>query len=166
MLITLLNRTEAKMRLLLFTTCLTVFVSLGLLTGCSVSYSFGKSSDAISASLDSISASSGSISDSSSKDDKAAKVAAKMFIEDVAAATVNFISNQDNSELFQQAISSIAKNHGIVDWEQERITYIAMGRGLKQAGVDEQTISNFPYFRIVANSSFYSYVLAGYHQSS
>ena len=148
------------MRLPLFVTIPVLFASISLLTGCSISYSLGKSSDSISASSDSISTSSGN------DDDKVADVAANMYIEDVAVATVRFVSNQENSEIFQQAISNIARNHGIVDWEREDSTYLAMGKGLKSAGVDEQTISDFPYFRIVARGAFYSLVLAGYHQSS
>jgi len=148
------------MRFSLLAIILVLFASISLLAGCSISYSLGKSSDSISASLDSISDS------SDSSDNDAADETANMYIEDVAVATVRFVSNKEESGLFQQAISNIAWNHGIVDWEQEEITYVAMGKGLKQAGVDEHTISDFPYFRIVASSAYYLQVLAGYHQSS
>ncbi len=148
------------MRFPLFTIMLVVFASISLLTSCSVSYSLGKSSDSISASLDSISTSSGN------GDETAADVAANRYFEDVAVATERFVSKRENSRQFQQAISDIARNHGIVDWEREGSTYVAMGKGLRRAGVGEQMISAFPYFRIVANGTFYSLVLAGYHQSS
>ncbi len=148
------------MRFPLLAIILVFFTSISLLAGCSISYSLGKSSDSISASLDSISDS------SDSSDNDASDETASMYIEDVVVATVHFVSSMKDSELFQQAISDIAWNHGIVDWEQEDITYVAMGQGLKQAGVDEHTISDFPYFRIVASGAFYSQVLAGYRQSS
>lgn len=130
-----------------------------LLAGCSISYSTGKSSDSISTSLDSISSS------STSGGDTAAAPAASSYAEDVAAATVLHASSQKNSEQFLQTISNIARSHGIVDWEQEMGTYVAMGKGLKRAGVDEQQIAELPYFRTLVDSADYTRLLQGYHQS-
>lgn len=132
-----------------------------LLSGCSVSYSLGKSSDSISASSDSISASS-----DSSGDDDAADVAANRYMDDVVAATVSFVSDQAGSDAFQKTITGIALNHGIVDWEQEDMTYKAMGQGLKRAGVDVHTIAEYPFFRVLTNRAAYSLVLTGYHHPS
>ena len=136
-----------------------LLVATSLLAGCSISYSTGKSSDSISTSFDSISGS------STSGGDTAVAPAASAYAEDVAAATVLHASSQKNSEQFLQTISNIARSHGIVDWEQERGTYSAMGKGLKRAGVDEQKITELPYFRTLAGSAAYSRLLQGYHQS-
>lgn len=147
------------MRISTFFAMMALFVVTSLLAGCSVSYSTGKSSDSISTSLDSISGSSGSSGDS------AAGLAASAFAEDVEAATVLYASSLENSEQFQQIISNIARSHGIVDWEQQRGTYAAMGKGLKRAGVDEPKIVELPYFRTLAGSADFERLLQSYHQS-
>jgi len=147
------------MRILTLTTMLVFFVATSLLTGCSISYSTGKSSDSISASFDSISGSSGSGGDT------AAAPAATVYAEDVAAATALYVSSQKNSEQFLQTISNIARSHGIVDWEREGMTYAAMGKGLKRSGIAEQQIAELPYFRTLAGSADFERLLTGYHQS-
>ncbi len=147
------------MRISLITAMFLLFSVLSLLSGCSISYSSGKSSDSISASSDSISDSSGS------GDDEEAESTANAYGEDIAAATKRYALYQTESAQFMQTISNIAQNHGIVDWEQEKLTYTAMGRGLKQAGINEQIIGELTYFSSLAGSDDYSLVLAGYHQS-
>lgn len=147
------------MRISLMTAMFFIFVAYSLLSGCSISYSGGKSSDSISASSDSISDSSGS------DDDETAESTAKDYEEDIAAATKHYVLYQPEREQFMQTISNIARNHGIVDWEKEKLTYMAMGRGLKQAGIIEQNIGDLAYFNSLAGSDDYSLVLAGYHQS-
>lgn len=148
------------MRISLITAMFLLFAVFSLLSGCSISYSSGKSSDSISASSDSISDSSGS-----GDDDEEAESTANVYGEDIAAATKRYALYQTESEQFMQTISNIAQNHGIVDWEQEKLTYTAMGRGLKQAGINEQIIGELTYFSSLAGSDDYSLVLAGYHQS-
>jgi len=128
-----------------------------MLAGCSISYSSGKSSDSISGSFDSISGS----FDSSSGGTTAAP-AATAYAEDVAAATVLYTASPDNTGYFQQIISTIARSHGIVDWEQEKITYTAMGKGLKQAGISESQIAELPYFHGLGHKSAFKGVLSGY----
>lgn len=147
------------MRMPLITAMFLLFAAFSLLSGCSISYSSGKSSDSISASSDSISDS------SSSDDDEEAASTANAYGEDIAAATKHYALYQAEREQFMQTISSIARNHGIADWEQKKLTYTAMGRGLKQAGINEQVIGELAYFSSLAGSDDYSLVLAGYHQS-
>ena len=147
------------MRISTLASLLVLFTAISLLAGCSISYSTGKSSDAISASSDSISNS------SDSDDDKTAASTASTYVEDVATATVRYASNQKAREQFLQTISNIARSHGIVDWEREKITYTAMGKGLKRAGINKQGIATLGYFRTLADKSDYSLVLKGYHQS-
>ena len=147
------------MRISTVTAVLLILSVPALLSGCSISYSSGKSSDSISASSDSISDSSGGGGES------AAASAANNYAEDVTAATADYASNQRGVERFLQIISSIARTHGVVDWERDQLTYTAMGRGLKQAGVDEQGIPTLAYFHALPNRSDYLLVLKGYHQS-
>ena len=148
------------MRILTITTLLLILSVSVFLSGCSISYSGGKSSDSISASSDSISDSSGG-----GGGESAAASAANNYAEDVTAATVDYASNQRGVERFLQIISGIARTHGVVDWERDQLTYASMGKGLKQAGVDEQAISTLAYFQALPNRANYLLVLEGYRQS-
>jgi hypothetical protein len=140
-------------------TMLNLLVMVSLLTGCSISYSVGKSSDSISASSDSISGS------SNSGGEKAATAALSSYAEDIAAATVLFASGQTNSEQFLQTVTTIGRSHGIINWELEQETYAAMGKGLKRAGIGEKQIANLPYFSTFVGTADYKLVLQGFHQS-
>ena len=150
------------MRISTISVVLLILSVTAFLSGCSISYSGGKSSDSISASLDSISDSSSS---SSGGDDSAAASTANNYAEDVTAATADYASNQSGVERFLQVISNIARTHGVVDWERDQLTYTSMGKGLKQAGVDEQTIATLAYFHGLPNRSDYLLVLESYRQS-
>lgn len=130
-----------------------------LQTGCSISYSLEKSSDSVSASLDSFT----SISTSSSGEEEAkVSATATLYEEDVAAATVLYVSSDKNNDTYRRQITSIAENHGISDWEQESSTFFGMGKGLRRAGVAESSIPSLSYFRSIADSPNYSLVLRGY----
>ena len=130
-----------------------------LQTGCSISYSLEKSSDSVSASLDSIT----SISTSSSGgEEEKVSVTATVYEEDVAAVTVLYVSSEKNNDDYLRQITSIAKKHGISDWEQDSSTFVGMGKGLRRAGVAEASIVSLPYFRSIADGSNYSQVLKGY----
>lgn len=149
---------EEPMRISKTTAIFLMLMVSSFLVGCSISYSTGKSSDSISASSDSISA-------SSDGDDNTAAAAINNYAEDVAAATMHYASSTDESGQFLQTIANIARSHGIVDWEQVKLTFTAMGKGLKQAGVEEETISTLAYFDTLPKRADYLLVLKGYRQS-
>lgn len=134
-----------------------------LQAGCSISYSLEKSSDSVSTSLDSLTSIT-SISTSSSGGSEEAQVGAtgSIYEEDVAAVTVLYVGREKSNGEYQRSIAAIAKSHGISDWEQDESTFLAMGRGLRRAGVREDSITNLPFFSSIANSSQYSRVISGY----
>ncbi len=142
------------------------FIYIGLLcgfvmmqTGCSISYSLEKSSDSVSTSLDSIT----SISTSSSGgEEEKINETGTLYEEDVAAVTVLYVSREKTTDEYQRQVAGIAKNHGISDWEQEKTTFLGMGKGLRRAGVAEDSIANLPYFRSIADTAHYSQVVEGY----
>ncbi len=130
-----------------------------LQAGCSISYSLEKSSDSVSASLDSIT----SISTSSSGgEEEKINATGTLYEEDIAAVTVLYVSREKTTDEYQRQVAGIAKNHGISDWEQEETTFLGMGKGLRRAGIVEDSITNLPYFRSIADSSHYSRVIEGY----
>jgi len=142
------------------------YIYLGLLcslyllqAGCSISYSLEQSSDSVSASLESLTSPSTS---SSGGEEAQVSDTAGVYEEDVAAATVLYVSGKKNNDIYQRQITSIAQNHGISDWEQENSTFVAMGKGLRRAGVAESSILDLPYFSSLAHGPNYSQVLKGY----
>ena len=148
------------MRLLNNILVVILFCSMAAMqSSCSISYSLEKSSDSVSTSFDSLT----SISTSSSGGEES-KVTetATVYEEDVAAVTVLYASREKNNEEYQRQISRIARNHGIGDWEQETATFLAMGMGLRRAGVDKDAIAAMPYFSSLAGSARFDQVMKGY----
>ncbi|MCK5682008.1 putative lipoprotein [bacterium] len=131
---------------------LLVFLSLSLVTGCSISYSSGKSSD---------SSTSSSTSSAGSDSSKKAGTEVTNYMEDVSAMTVLCLSQKHDSAEFQRHITEIAINHSITDWEKENSTFIAMGKGLNRAGVNSEEITSLPYFKTLSQSPKYSLLLEG-----
>ena len=130
------------------------------LTGCSISYSTGKSSDTVSVFLDSISTSSSSVAGGENF-----ALLLKTYTDDIAAATRLFVRQQESSRQYLEEIAIIAGNHGITDWQQQTHTYQAMGKGLFQAGINETAIADLPYFKSLTGTAAYALLLQGYHQS-
>ncbi len=139
-----------------------LFSLLTLQTGCSVSYSLEQSSDSVSTSLDSLTSITSISTSSSGGEGENVSVTAKIYEEDVAAATVLYVSGEKNKGMFQRQVTSIARNHGISDWEREASTFVGMGMGLRRAGVAEDSIVDLPYFHSVADGLNYAGIIKGY----
>ncbi len=108
---------------------LTAFSITILLYGCSFSDSSQASSDSISSIVS-------SPSNSSNKEAK--------YQEDVLDYTHAYVkSSEADFPSFQKGLADIAATHGIVDWEQDPNTYIAIGRGLKKAKVEGVTYETY-----------------------
>ena len=110
----------------------------------SVSSASSDSSESISNSLDHAFKSS---SKSLTKDDP--------YVNDIADLTyayVSFASLQDDYESFQNRISEIATRHGIISWENNAKTYIAIGKGLKKAKLTGGRYETFKY--LLAKSDY------------
>ncbi len=123
-----------------------------LMAGCSFSYSSGKSSD----SSKSSSASSGS---SDNKSEKAA------YIRDITNLTVAAVKENHPAETYLREIGRIAKSHGITDWEREKSTFTAIGKGLKAAVISDEDLPDSTILNIIAGSrkTARNYVIEGYN---
>jgi len=115
----------------------TVFFMLSLtLQACSFSYS----SDSLSHSLDGSSDSSSSSTDtlsSAAKSDKQYRLDIQNYTRTYAQ-----YSNADSAS-FQKGLADIASIHGIVDWEENPTTFIAIENGLKQANLSSSSHPTF-----------------------
>lgn len=94
--------------------------------------SFSDSSRSISDSIESSSDSSGSISDSSESNKE------KKYENEVSDYTMAYVKSSKEADYaaYQKGLSDIAAKRGIVNWDQEPKTYIAIGKGLKKAGIE------------------------------
>ncbi|MGZ8097220.1 MAG: putative lipoprotein [Methylosarcina sp.] len=111
--------------------------------GCSFSESSRSVSDSvesISDSVESLSDSAGSIS-KSSKSDKEKKYEDE--ISDYTMAYVKSAGAKTDYNDYLKGLSDIAAKRGIVNWDQESKTYIAIGKGLKKAGIDGITYETY-----------------------
>ena len=105
-------------------------ISLAIfLHGCSFSWSSKKSSKSSKRSSNSVSSIVSSPSNSSKTDEKY-----QQEIQDYTHAYVK--SSEADYASFQKGLTDIADSHGVVDWEQDEITFVAIGRGLKKAGLE------------------------------
>ncbi len=99
-------------------------LSLPLLAaGCSFSDSSRSISDSV-----------GSISESSSSSSQSKKY--ENDVSDYTQAYVKSSHAEANYASFVKGLSDIAAKRGVVNWEEDSKTYIAIGKGLKKAGVE------------------------------
>jgi len=105
-------------------------ISLAIfLHGCSFSYSSDSLSKSSGRSSDSVSSIVSSPSNSSKTTDK--------YQQEIQEYTHAYVKSSDaDYASFQKGLTDIANSHGVVDWEQDSITYVAIGRGLKKAGLE------------------------------
>jgi hypothetical protein len=111
-----------------------------LAAGCSFSHSSGSISDSVESSSDSSSGSSESGQE-------------KKYQNEVADYTMAYVKSshaEADYTSYLKGLSEIASKRGIVNWEQEPKTYIAIGRGLKKAGLEG--VAYETYKKNLANS--------------
>lgn len=108
-----------------------------ILNGCSFSKSSESSSDSSKGILDIASSPFTSSSDSSRSDQE-------KFEGDVADYTAEFVvSSTGTLDTFRAHVGELAEKYGITDWENDRSTYLGIGRGLGKAKLGKPQISAF-----------------------
>jgi hypothetical protein len=107
-----------------------------LASGCSFSHSSESVSDSVESLSDALYSSSDSLGSSSdsSKSDREKKYENE--VADYTTAYVKSSRTDGDYNSYQKGLSDIAAKKGINNWEQEPKTYIAIGKGLKKAGLD------------------------------
>ena len=94
---------------------------LALATGCSISDSSVSISDSI-----------GSSSDSSASSSRGRDVG---YQDDVRDFTAAWVKSGGQVDAFQSEIATLARKHGISDWESSKATWVGVGAGLRRGGV-------------------------------
>ncbi len=134
----------------------------GLGAGCAFFNSSSTSSESlqsISKSLRFVSNLVQSSSESSSGDDGGVAAA---YGRDVRNFTAAFVDSDASRDEFLRNLGRIAEAHGITHWERERETYVAVGAGLRQAGVDRVALRTFQETLAGADPAVVESLLEGY----
>lgn len=118
---------------------LTVLTLIGLsiaISGCSFSYSSESSSASSKGSSDSVSSFVSSPSESSKQGNQ--------YQNDVIDYTYAYVkSSRADYESFQKGLADIAAKQGIINWEENPDTYIAIGKALKKANLTGITYETY-----------------------
>jgi hypothetical protein len=120
-----------------------------LAAGCSIS----KSSESLSKSIS-------SPFESSSKSSPGSKEAA--FRNDVRDLTATQVSGGSNFDSLERGISSLAKKHGITDWEASQTTYEGVGEGLAKAKLNQAQLLAYQEHFAYGDASRVSAMQKGY----
>jgi hypothetical protein len=143
-----------------------VFLALCLIvSGCSFSESsksFSKSSKSISKSASSPSRWSAR---SNKKGENSVNVTSHSYQDEVAALTVLYVKSGGTTQDFQEELSTISRNHGIIDWENNKQTYKAIGIGLKESGISKKSIKTMPFLKTENFINHYTQITSGYYLS-
>ncbi len=93
------------------------------------------------------------------------QTAANSYSDEITALTVLYAKSGGTSKGFQRELSIVSGSYGIVDWENDVLTYESIGMGLKQSGVSDQSIKNLPFLQTDNFIDHYSQILSGYYSS-
>ena len=116
-----------------------VLVAVVLSQGCSFSHSSkssSRSSGSSSRSSASFISSPSSVSSSLTEEE--------YYQEEIADYTTAYLSKEQfDRDTFNRGISEIATENGVTSWEQDEATLIAIGRGLKEAGLPVGVVQTY-----------------------
>jgi hypothetical protein len=106
-------------------------LALMLFAGCSISKSISSPFEWSSDSIASSSSSSGSSSGDRSQE----------YRDDVRDYTAAYVQSGGQFDAFSRGLSNIAGKHGVSNWEADSNTYVAIGEGLRKAGVTQMQLN-------------------------
>ena len=113
-------------------------------SGCKViSASFTSPSDWSRGSSDSSSGSSKGSSRASGSDVDDKGGSSSSYREDIRVTTVAAVENGEPTDEFVRDVGRVAEQHGIADWEAAPDTFVAIGKGLREAGASEAEVDAF-----------------------
>ena len=149
---------------------LSVFLALAIavISGCSISASSGWISDSISS--PSKSSSDSSKSSSGGDDDEAVEPEAPedtaSYEADVSQLAVTYAKNGGEIGAFRTAVSQLAMDRGITNWEVDSKTNQAIGSGVGSAGMQEASFTDFSKQLFGDDLSKQSELRKGYQQTA
>jgi hypothetical protein len=116
------------------------------------------------ASSESSSKSSKSPFDSSSASSESSGADDSEFQLDVKDSTADYAAQGGDVAAFRREVGTIAEHYGVTDWEAHAQTYVAMGRGLKDAGLQPGSAEALGAQIAGADRTRLAWILAGYRE--
>lgn len=90
------------------------------------------------------STSSGSISNMASSPSKSSETSQQGYDREVADYTAEFVkSSNGDMASFRLKLGKFAASRGISNWEEDKTTYVAIGKGLRKAGLGKPQYEAF-----------------------
>jgi hypothetical protein len=86
------------------------------------------------------------------------------FQQDVKDYTADYAAEGGDVTVFRREIGTIAAQYGVTDWEAHAETYVAMGRGLKYAGLRPGSAAALGTEITGDDQTRLAWVLAGYRE--
>lgn len=128
------------------------------LSGCSFSKS-SESSSASSGSASDLASSPFSLVSSSSLNDR------EKYERDVRDYTAEFVqSSGGDIDNFRVRVGKLAEKYSITNWEGDKSTYLAIGKGLRKSGVSESQYESFKTRLVGESAQRTRYIEEGYRQ--
>ncbi len=86
------------------------------------------------------------------------------YMNEVMIFTDSMVHTRVTSDDFMRGIARIAERYGVTNWEFFKETYIAIGKGLKHAGVKEDQIDTLPILEGMTGprATMKQYIMEGY----
>ncbi len=86
------------------------------------------------------------------------------YMNEIGIFTDSMVHTRVSSDDFMRGIARIAERYGVTDWEFYKYTYIAIGQGLKQAGVKKEEIDSLPILDQMTGprTTMKKYIIEGY----
>ena len=135
-----------------------VLVAVVLAQGCSFSHSSkssSRSSGSSSRSSASFISSPSSVSSSLTEEE--------YYQEEIVDYTTAYLSKEQfDRDTFNKGISEIATDNGVTSWEQDDATYIAIGRGLKEANLSDGVYQTYKSSIAGSNQNLMDLIQKGY----
>jgi hypothetical protein len=129
----------------------TAFLATGCITSGDLSNSSKWSSKASSSPFTSSSKSSGG-----DEEDAA-------YRRDVTSLTFAYLEAGEAGGDLLRDLTRVAEQHGITDWEASPVTFVAIGAGLRQGGIDAGSVDAFAQRHFGGNPEILGLLLEGYH---
>ncbi len=142
---------------------LLLVVSLFIFNQCilyDISRSASDSLGSLSTSLQSISKSFVSVSESISDSFKSDKKEKIQYQKDIQSFTEFSIKEKLTSKEYIKGINRIARKHNLVDWEKDKDTYYAIGKGLKNSKISTKEF--YAFLESLSNKEVQKLIEEGY----
>jgi hypothetical protein len=85
------------------------------------------------------------------------------YMREIRDFTFGYAKSGGDPQAFSRGVGSLAQRHGVSDWHRDRDTCMAIGQGMRAAGLDGATARKFSEGIVPANTQAAAWIREGYH---